>query len=66
MLVDIVDLLHTDGAENPSGLATMHGFALLSDFTTVQRPKDLGEVGATITNISSIDTPHVFLRRLRV
>lgn len=61
MSVDIVDLLHVDGTENPSGLATMHGFALLSDFATIQRPKDLNDVGATVLNIASISTAHTFL-----
>ncbi len=60
MAIDIIDLLHTDGTENPSGLATLHGFALLSDFTTLQRPKDMSEVGATLANIASIAAAHVF------
>ncbi|MBE7177728.1 MAG: hypothetical protein INR69_15070 [Mucilaginibacter polytrichastri] len=60
MAVEITDLLHPDGTENPSGLSTLHGYALLSDFATIQRPKDLHEADATLANIAAIATAHVF------
>jgi hypothetical protein len=58
--LDIVDMLHQDGVPNPSGLASMHGIALMSDFTTVQKPADIDDVGATGLTVGSIATAHVF------
>jgi hypothetical protein len=59
MPLTIADLLHQD-VPNPSGLATMHGIARLSEMTTVQAVDDLTKVGATNITVSTIVTPHVF------
>lgn len=58
--MDITDILHQDGIENPPGLATMHGIALIADFTTIQKVDGLQDVGATVTSVGSITDPHVF------
>jgi len=60
MTLVLVDLLPPNGAENPSGLATMHGVALLPDFLTLQAADDLATVGATKDTIGSISAAHVF------
>jgi hypothetical protein len=60
MPLDLIDLLHQDGVENPSGLGAIHGIALLSYMTTIQKADDLNTVGATMDTIGSIATPHVF------
>lgn len=62
MAITVVDLLHQDGVENPSGLATLHGFALLGYFAAagIKKADDLNSAGATNTSIGSIITPHVF------
>ncbi|HVW97509.1 MAG TPA: hypothetical protein VHA56_16165 [Mucilaginibacter sp.] len=57
---DIVDMIHQDGVTNPSGLATMHGIALLGYFTTIQKPDAVDEDDATGTTVGSIATAHVF------
>ena len=60
MSVELLDILHPGGVENPSGLSTMHGIAFLEDFTTIQKAQDLSDVGATLAGIGKIATPHVF------
>jgi hypothetical protein len=58
--LDLIDLLHQDGVENPSGLGIMHGVALLGYFITLNKPDDFTTMNATTTTISTIATPHVF------
>lgn len=58
--MDLVDLLHPDGVENPGGIASISGFALIGDFETIQAVKGLKDVGATLENVSQIAVPHVF------
>ena len=58
--ITIVDMLHQDGVENPSGLATIHGVALISDFDTIIKAPGLQDVAATISTIGVIGTAHTF------
>ncbi|MBS7565143.1 hypothetical protein KHS38_12080 [Mucilaginibacter sp. Bleaf8] len=59
-IISIVDLLHANGSNNPSGLATLHGYANLEDIKTVKTPKNPGDVGASLENIATITEAHVF------
>jgi hypothetical protein len=59
-VLDAVDLLHTGGIDNPGGVATMHGYAMLGDITTLQAPDKLNAAAATLESVGSIATPHVF------
>jgi len=58
--MDLVDLLHPDGVENPGGIASISGYALLKDFKTIQEVKRLDDVGAMLENVSQIITEHEF------
>lgn len=60
-MVNLVDMLHQDGVENPSGLATIHGIALISDFATIQKAPALTDVGATAATVGVIGTAHTFV-----
>lgn len=59
---DLVDLLHQDGVENPSGFATMHGIALMSYFTAtgIKKADDLNTDAATAASIGAIAVAHTF------
>lgn len=58
--MNLVDLLHPDGVENPGGIATLHGFARIADMLVIQKTKELTDPDATPVNVAQIDVPHTF------
>ncbi|RVU01097.1 hypothetical protein EOD41_10815 [Mucilaginibacter limnophilus] len=60
--LDIVDMVYQDGVPNPSGLATMHGIALMSYFAAagIKTPDAINDGDATAASVGAISTPHVF------
>jgi hypothetical protein len=58
--MDLVDLLHPNGVENPGGLATLHGFSQVDDFLLIQKTKELTDPDATPENVSQIDNAHIW------